>query len=502
MKKLFNNTLASLVDYAILVALNLLATPLLIKYFGVDGYGAFVFLSIFSIYGALSFFDLGMEGSLMNYVPRMVLNGDRRKLQDTLFVSLGYYGLVGIILGLVFYAFGGIIAGRLLHDNAILSQSSVLHAVTIISLMIFVQFLTVPFTAILQGMRRFVVTKGLSVVMNILRYALIIFVAVETGRIDYAFMVILGLTVLRLLVLLIIFTFNVPQFQGIRLRFNFPLLRTLMSYTSLLFVYRLIGLIHNQIDKVLIWLYLVVSSMTIYDVVVRPANILRLVLTVLNSAVIPEVAHLQETGDYPAIKRLYVRLVRFAYLILLPVLAAFYVFIDILLRLWVGDRFVPYSYLSIIILSVYLLLPIGSVASTMVVGLERIRQTIWIPISATVVNIILSVALLHWLGLAGLLIGTLVADISAAIPYLRFMKRTLSFGMMEIIKPLAAIFVVAIAAAGGYIGVRMLLTGMPYIQTAIAAGIFAVNLIVNYRLLLTESEKAFFKDFIRRRTPV
>jgi len=275
MKRLFNNTLASLVDYAVLLMLNLLATPLLIKYFGIDGYGAFVFLSIFSIYGALSFFDLGMEGSLMNYVPRMVLNGDRRKLQDTLVVSLGYYALVGIVLGLVFYAFGGVIAGRLLHDNAVLSRTSVLNAVAVISLMIFVQFLTVPFTAILQGMRRFVVTKGISVAMNIMRYVLIIIVAIETGRIDFAFMVILGLTVLRLLVLITIFVFNVPQFQGIRLRFNFPLLRTLMSYTSLLFVYRLIGLIHNQIDKFLIWLYLVVSSMTIYDVVVRPANILR-----------------------------------------------------------------------------------------------------------------------------------------------------------------------------------------------------------------------------------
>ncbi len=499
MKKLFNNTLASLVDYAILVALNLLATPLLIRYFGIDGYGAFVFLSIFSIYGALSFFDLGMEGSLMNYVPRMLLNGDRRKLQDTLVVSLGYYGLVGIVLGLVFYAFGGVIAGRLLHDSTILSRSSVMNAVAIIALMIFVQFLTVPFTAILQGMRRFVITKGISVVMNILRYALIIIVAIETGRIDYAFMIILGLTILRLLVLLTVFVFNAPQFRDIRLRFNFPLLKTLMSYTSLLFVYRLIGLIHNQIDKFLIWLYLVVSSMAIYDVVVRPANILRLVLTILNSAVIPEVAHLQETDDYPAIKGLYIRLVRFAYLILLPVLAAFYVFIDILLRLWVGERFAPYSYLSIIILSVYLLLPVGSVASTMVVGLERIRQTIWIPIIATVVNIVLSVALLHWLGLAGLLIGTLVADFSAAIPYFSFMKRTLSFGLLEIIKPLAAIFAVAAFAAAGYVGVRMLLTGMPYIQTAVAAGIFAANIVVNYRFLLTENERAYFADFIRRR---
>ena len=57
----------------------------------------------------------------------------------------------------------------------------------------------------------------------------------------------------------------------------------------------------------------------------------------------------------------------------------------------------------------------------------------------------------------------------------------------------------AIAAAGGYVAVRLVLTGMPYIQTAAAAIIFAANLLINYLFLLTEKEKTFFKDFIFRR---
>jgi len=498
-RRLFANTTATLTDYVVLVILNLLATPLLITHFGIDGYGAFVFLSIFSIYGALSFFDLGMEGSIMNFVARMMEKEDRQGLHGILTISLAYYALVGFLVGVAIYLAGGFIADRLLDSNTALQKNVILNAIAVIAAMVVVQFLAIPFTAVLQGMRRFVVTKGINIVINILRYGLVVLIAVLTGRIDYAFMIILGLTVVRLLALVSIFVFGLPEYRSMRFRFDPSLLRKLLSFTSVLFIYRLIGLIHNQIDKVLIWLYLAVGSMAIYDVVVRPANIMRLALTVLNSAVIPEVARLHEENDYTAIKNLYIRLIRFAYLTLLPAVAVLCVFIDILLRLWVGGRFVPYSYMSIIILSVYLFLPVSSVASTMVVGLERIRQTIWIPITATVINIALSIILLRLMGLVGLLIATLAANMVSSVPYFFFMRRTLRFGISEIVKPTAGIFGLAAVAAIAYAAVRFVLTGMPYIQIPAIAVVFALNCIINYRYLLTDGEKTFFKEIVLRR---
>jgi O-antigen/teichoic acid export membrane protein len=327
MKRLFNNTAFTTIDYFVLIVLNLLATPILIKNFGVEGYGAFVFLSIFSIYGALTFFDLGMEGALMNYVARFDADTNHKKLQDTLSISLAYYTILGLLVGTLIYFSGGFITSRLVDDSPVLNRAAVATSLTVISVNIFLQFLTLPFAAILQGLRRFVITKSVNSGITILRYLLIIVAAIYFHRIELAFMIITGLTVINLVVFLYIFMFRMPQFRHMRIRFNFSLLRTLFNYSSILFVSRIIGLICNQVDKVLIWLYLAITSMTVYDVVARPANMLRLTITIINSAVIPEVARLHHLNDLTSIRKLYINLVRYAYLILLPILVLLYVYI-------------------------------------------------------------------------------------------------------------------------------------------------------------------------------
>ncbi|MCK5126024.1 MAG: oligosaccharide flippase family protein [candidate division Zixibacteria bacterium] len=497
MKRLFNNSLFTSIDYFILIVLNLLATPILIAHFGIEGYGAFVFLSIFSIYGALSFFDLGMEGSLMNFVARFEVDGDKRKLQDTLSASLAYYSLLGLILGIALYIFGDFITIRLVDSGSALNYNHVKTSLSIISINVFLQFLTVPFAAILQGLRRFIITKSINSIMNIMRYLLIIIIAVYYHRIDYAFLIITILTVLRLIILLSIFVVRLPQFRRMRVRFNFSLLRTLFNYSSILFINRIIGLISNQIDKVLIWLYLVVTNMAIYDVVSRPANLLRLVLSILNSAVVPEVARLHHLNDLAAIRKMYINLIRYAYLIILPVLALLGVYINDFLRLWVGNEFVPHSHLAIILLAVYAILPIPSVSSTVVVGLEKVKQTIWIAIVATVINIILSLTLLQYLGLAGLLIATLVADLFCVLPYLFAMKRFLDFSIKQLATSLLPIAIISVLFLAAHTVQRLIFSDYAVILFLFAAVLFCGNCLVNYRYLLQDKEKLFLRERIK-----
>ncbi|MEZ5357628.1 MAG: oligosaccharide flippase family protein [Candidatus Zixiibacteriota bacterium] len=491
MKRLFKNTIFTSIDYFVLIVLNLLATPVLIKNFGVDGYGAFVFLSIFSIYGALSFFDLGMEGSLMNYVARFEANDDTEKLQNTLSAALVYYAAIGFVLGTAIYFAGGFIADRLLHDNVALSRESVMTAVSIIAFNIFLQFVTVPFSAVLQGMRRFVITKSINSGMTTFRYILIMIAAVYYHKIEYAFAIITGLTMIQLFTYLYYFSRRLDRFKGMKVRFDFALLKTLFNYSSILFVNRIIGLICNQIDKILIWLYMVVANMTIYDVVSRPANLLRLVLSVLNSAIVPEVARMHQLNDIPAIRILFINMIRYSYLLILPVLAILGVYINDLLRAWVGDSFVPHSHLALILLAVYIVLPIPSVASTFVVGLEKVRQTIWIAIVSTAINITLSVSLLHVMGLAGLLTATFCAELFGLIPYLLAMRKFLDFEVYRLIKPLLPIALVNVFFLILHVLQRWMFGGHIFVYVIVGACIVAVNYLANYRYLLGNDEKTF-----------
>lgn len=497
MKRLFNNTLFSSIDYFVLIVLNLLATPILIDNFGVAGYGAFVFLSIFSISGAMSFFDLGMEGSLMNYVARFEATGDNKKLQDTLSVSLVYYGCIGVLLGVAIYFSAGIIASRLIDEKAVLSRESVLTSISIISVNIFLQFLNLPFSAILQGLRQYVITKSISSLMTILRYLLLIIAAIHYQRIETAFLIITGITLITLGIYIFIFAVRLPQFHGLKLHFNIALFRQLFNYSSLLFVNRIIGLVCNQTDKLLIWLYLSVTSMTIYDIVARPAVPLRLVTGILNTAIIPEVARLHQLGNMAALRKLFIRLVRYAYLILLPLVSVLAIHMSSLLRLWVGETFVPYTYMVHIFLAVYLILPIPAIASTMVVGLEKVKQTIWISIAYMFVKVILSFALLKTVGLAGLMAATLGAGLFYFLPYLRAMKKILTLHYGEVLRPLAIIGAVATVTTSVHLIIRIFLADQHLIMAISAIAVFLLNIFINYRYLLDDRERVFFAERLR-----
>ena len=237
--------------------------------------------------------------------------------------------------------------------------------------------------------------------------------------------------------------------------------------------------------------------MTVYDVIARPAMLLRTILGVVVSALVPEVARLHQKGDTQGIVRLYINLVRYSYMFLLPLLAILFVHIDDLIRLWVGEQFVPQAGLALILLAGYFVVPVSAVANTMVVGLEQVRQTIWIPITGTVLNIVLSVVLVQSWGLSGLLIGTVVSQVFTFYPYARFMHRFLGFQVSMFIRPILPVFLVAGVSYAVNLLAKIVLTGQTLPLMAVAAVTISANFYFCGRYLLTREERTFLADRLR-----
>jgi O-antigen/teichoic acid export membrane protein len=491
MKRLFDNTVFSGIELVVLVLLNLLATPILIKHMGMSEYGIFVFLSVFSTYGLLSFFDFGMEGSLLNFVARFEAAGDRERIQDTLTISLLYYGIIGLVLGLALYLASGLITARFVDDAVSLNWAGVNRAVYIMAINVVVQFLALPLTAILQGLRRFVVTKTTSSVLMTLQYAMLMVAVMVYGRVDVALAVVLSITLCRLAVLSFIVWRRTDYFRPMRFRFRWDLLRMFFSYSSILLVSRVIGIIFNQMDKFLIWLYLAATHLTIYDIAARPANLLRMLITMLNSAIIPEVARYHEKNEIAPIRLLYINLVRYAYLLLMPLLAVLYGHMESILTFWVGGDLGQNYPLALVIISVHLLSPITAVASTMAVGLQMVKRVLWISIVGSVIKIGLSLLLLSPFGLIGILAATLIAELFMTIPYLVVMMRILEMKAGELFRPVLVIVAVAVPFGAVQAGVNHYFNSTTSIWLTTATVLVLLHSAINYRFLLRDREREY-----------
>jgi O-antigen/teichoic acid export membrane protein len=491
MNRLFNNTLFTALDYVVMIALSLVATPVLIHHLGIAGYGVFVFLSMFSFYGALSFFDFGMNGSLVTYVAKAEAEGDRRTLHELLSIGLVFYAAIGAALAIGLYLSAGFIIDRFVATNSALNMDQIQRAIVIISGTLFLQFLSLPLTAVVEGLRRYTMSKTANSALLIPQYILLMVAAIWSQRLDYAFSVMLLISCIRLIVFSTLLRIKVVQFSDFTFGFRKQLFCKLTNYSGLLFTNRLIGLVFNQLDKILCWLYLVVSSLTIYDVVVRPANLLRLVLTITNSSLIPEVARLNRLGEEELIGQLYINMVRYCYLILLPLVLVVGVYAKQLLGLWVGPELAVHWPLVLILLSVYLVQPIASVASTVVIGLERVRQTMWIAVTGTVVNIVLSLSLVGRYEIAGLLAATLAAQILMVGPYATVMTRLLGVPLGALLRPIGRILTCAIPFALAHVLISMQVVEPRGVTLATAGVVMIVHLGVNYRLLLSDEERNY-----------
>ena len=496
-QRMFSNSMMTAIETAVLMVMVLIATPTLIKSFGVASYGAFVFLNIFSIYGALYFFDLGMEASLTTYVARYDAASDGKKMQASLVVAVLYYGTLGALVGLVLLAGSDFISNRFIDVKDELNRDDVKNALTIISVNVFLQFLGLPFVAVLQGLRRYVVTKSVNSIATVIQYTIIIIVSHYHGSIDKAFLVIACVSFLRVSFYLGLFRFGFPQFRRMSFKVELSQLKVLVGYSSVLFVCRVLGLVNKNIHKLAIWLFMPVTNLATYDVVARPSTFVRMPEAVVGTSIIPEVARLNALGRKDEVASLYVRLIKYTYLMLVPLVIGLAVFMTDLLRLWVGDQFAEYAYLVRILLLAFVLAPVPSLAFSAVVGLEKIGDAIWISIAGTVLNGVLSLTLLHFIGLAGLLSATVAMHAFMFWPYLKKLEQYVGLVPGSVIKTAGRIWLWALPFVALYLLVLLLFHGHTLLMLGVAALVGLAHLLTEYKWLLTERERVFFMSKLR-----
>lgn len=499
MSRLVSNSIISAVDVIVMIVLSIISTPLLIDALGLEGYGIFVFLSIFSVFSALSFFDLGMEGALITCVAKAHARHDQAEIHGAVTIAVLYYGAIGILLGLLFWLCAPLLLAPLL-EKVSLPLETVPAASKWVAVNIVLQFLTVPFNALLQGLQRFGIAKTISSSLNVVQYGLLIGVVTLYARLDIAFAVIAVASLLRLMVSIGASFRFVPELSQFRPQLTWGLAKSLSSYSSVLFLNRLVGLLMNQLDKGLIWLFLPVTSLAVYDVVCRPGNLIRLMTGFTYGAVIPEAARLHQLQDTSAIRTIYLSMIRYALLLIMPLVLWIGMHGGDILSIWIGLEMSAHAFYLPMVMGVFVLNVIPSIASTLAVGLELVHKTIRIALFGVLVNGLTSALCIQWFGLSGLFAGAIVGQLVMCIPYVLLMNRQLSIDA-SCYRPFVGITVCNGAVAAGHLALQVLLAGNELLHARFAAtiGLMGLHAVVHYLMLLQKEERALLAQSVTRR---
>ena len=495
--QLFNNTLYSAIDKIVVIIIGFVFVAMMVTQIGKDQYGVYLILSMLSITAALNIFDLGLEVSVQYYISYYSYNKFRQKI--IIVYSIILYICLGVFFSTLLYFLSSRIA--LTIDSVAITTNTLEHMIKVIAINLFFQFIMVALKAILEGARFFYLTKILNSVSLIIQSIAIIWIVTLNHNLINVFEMVLLITILKIVVLLYWINKHLKHdYLSCKLgsRKNLLLFKKIVKYGFDILGSRLIGFIFNQTDKLLIWKFLTPMWMTIYDIVTKPIMPLRMVIQILNTTLIPEIALYYKNHNYNNILRIYTRFVEYTYLIIFPISFILLFYIDTIINLWIGNNYDKYSYLSVIVIFTYILLPISAISGTIIVGLKAVNKILIIMTISAFINLILSVLFIDTIGIKGLLFATLIAEYFLVIPYNSRLERLIGL-KSYIYQKVFKIFLFHIPLIGLLFVLKQLIVN-PLISISIVLLFLIIQFYINYKFLLTLREQKFLLNkFLKER---
>lgn len=259
-------------------------------------------------------------------------------------------------------------------------------------------------------------------------------------------------------------------------------------------------LVVYSLDRVVLGAFRPASTIGLYESAARPHNLLRLLQGTLGATVVPVAARYFAVRDRARVDELLVRGTRYVLAIVGPLATAVVIVAQPLLDVWLGDRFGPAA-LSLALFSGYWL--IG--ANTGVIGWVLLAQGesrmlaryAWVVAAS---NLVLSLALTPWLGLEGVVLGTVLPYCALSPGFVYIGMRHFGLAGRELMRRawIPGYSVCAIVAAVLLpLRLTVSLDSLPALVGAVAAGL-AAGWLVLWFVFLDEGERRLAVSVARR----
>ena len=164
------NTFLSGADTFFTILGTFILTPIVLNKFGIEIYGIYVFMSLFSVYGVLAFLDLGLEGASTRLVADYNSKKKIRHAKRIYYFSTLLYLLIAIFVVTFITFFQSSIFQQ---SEIILSKEVFVDTLFYLSLNIAAQFFSLSAVSYLQGLEKYYITKITNIFSIILQVSLI-----------------------------------------------------------------------------------------------------------------------------------------------------------------------------------------------------------------------------------------------------------------------------------------------------------------------------------------
>jgi O-antigen/teichoic acid export membrane protein len=450
---------------AISAVLGFVGLFLITRYFPADAYGSVVwtmsFLAIFN-----SFADLGFTSA---HIKRISEGKDLSACVSTFAaIRLALTGCMVAIVSLGFFIWSFVL-GRPLTDTSV--------ELIILFILYYVFYdVAVIATATFDARTKTAKSQIALVLDALVRVPLIIVLAIPTGSaISLAFCYVAGGMVVMLAALILL--------RGERIKIGRPtMFRSYLVFAMPIMVATVIAIATSNIDKMTIGFFWSSDEVARYAAAQSIISLIAIISSSLGVLLYPTISHINEFGDPKSIRVMVETAERYLSFILLPIACLLLVFPDEVALVLLSGRYAgsaePMRFLAIGMLFQSL----GSIYSTHILAVNRVREVVWLTflqfgvlailLLVLVPNVVLGIDMMG-MGVVGAAIASLSATIIVMTVYRAMVWKMTGAGLNPrmLLHAIAGVLTVAalIIIAQYYVPVRWYDLAFAWL---IAGGIF------------------------------
>jgi O-antigen/teichoic acid export membrane protein len=398
------NAFSNYAGQLIILGVWFFLTPFILNQIGATSYALWVLVGSIMAYGSL--LDFGIAGAVTKYVAEYRARGDSERARQLIATALALY----TIFGLIILAASVILAPLFpaLFDVSPGQRDTATQLVYLSGLAVAITIPATTSTAVLRGLQRFDLINLVSVSGTLIS-TLATVIALLMGR-GVVALVVIGITVTVLM--------QVPTIWAIyrvapELRFGFAaanrqMVRTVVSFSSSLFLLNIGGRLETKTDEIVIGGFLPLASVTPYNLARKISTLPQLLAEQFLMLIFPIASELHAENNESQLQLLYVISTRITLAVVLPIGCCLIVLGGPILSLWVGEEYAPYAYLVLILTVASMIDTSQWPAGFVVQGMARHHFNSVVAFMTGVTNLALSLLLVRSLGLAGVALGTLI----------------------------------------------------------------------------------------------
>lgn len=428
-ERIISSTLINIIGKFFNFLIQFLIITYLVKSIGKELYGLVVL--ILSLIGVTNILESGFGLSITKYVAELKKKEDIdniTKLINVNFLIITIFGIIYCII-LIFLNLYIELVFKIPSQYVV----SVKRFVFVVLPVVMLELWDVSFVRILEGLQKFKSARICENAKWLLRFLFIIlFIKLGFSLLGVAFAYFFSV----FFTFLLAFYLTKRALPFWKLKFNnFDITSTklIFGFSFWVFLAKFFSFISYKIDIFLIGIFLSPVNLSYYNIAYKIFEFLRYGQSLLTSTLVPVSSQLSiELKD--RITPLFLKATRYIITLNFPILVFAYFYVDRILYLFFGNSFsVSVTLCRLFILCLFFT---GFViaGTEIMIGLNRLKNLIPIVIASSIFNFILSLILIHSIGVHGVVLGTFIANVLLTLGYLSNMIKFFKLNILDYLK--------------------------------------------------------------------